>query len=159
MSQAYLIDPLTRSLREIAGGYEATKEYMPGGIAVAWRYPNGDVLYADDEGLLRRASMAFRIRSRPDGQPMMSRGIVHGPDDLWSDQTLTPRSTMADIEADIEWLTVEEALAWFRAKAAEPAMTREQGGNPVEVWATWADFLRNLEGGRGFHPEDLKGKL
>ena len=160
MNTGYLIDPLTRTVSLTDASMETMRKHLPGGLTVAWEYDNGDVLYVDDEGLLRPATMAFRIRARKDGQPLMSRGVLCGPEpDPFVDATLPPGSTLAEIEAEVEWLTVDEALAWFRARAAQAAATWEDGRAAPEVLAVWDEFLRNLEGKRGYRPEDLRDKL
>jgi hypothetical protein len=152
--KAYLIDAAQREIRPIDyadGSY--FRQYLPGGICIAWVYPNGDVLYVDDEGLLKPATCAFHIKARPDGQPMMSNGILTGRDT--DTLTLPPEFTLAEIEVQIEWLTVEQALAWFRAQAGLPAISSQSPGREKRVHAVWADLLRNLEGDKGYQPEDF----
>ena len=144
--KGYLVDAGKREIREIEYTYTTIREHLPGGICIAQVFPNGDVLYVDDEGLLKPAVVAFRLHCRRDGQPMMSNAILTGPDDL--DDTLPPGMTPAELQASIQWLTVEEALAWFRAKADDPAVTIT-AGKRRDVIASWAQMLANLEGRPG----------
>lgn len=137
----YWIDAGKREIREIE--CEEVHTLFKGGICIGAVFGNGDALYVDDEGLLRPATVAFRVRRRPDGQPMMSNGALGGPDhyDGVNETTLPPVMSIADLEREIEWLTVEEALSWFRARVNEPSVLVD--GVPV---ATWAEHLSYLEG-------------
>lgn len=148
--QAYFVDAATRTVTPIE--YQrgtGFRKWLPGGICIAQVYDNGDVLYVDDEGMLHKATVAFRVRDRPDGQPMMSNAVLTGRD--YGDDTLPPEFTIAELESRIEWLSVEHALAWFRQKAKQAAVTSTSGGKR-EVHANWGDLLRNLEGGEGYKP-------
>lgn len=150
---AYLIDATVRQITTFSyEKFEKFRTFLPGGICVGMKYPTGDVLYVDDEALLRKATVAFRIRSRPDGQPMMSNGILTGRDDM--NTTLAPDMTREQIQGDIEWLDIPEALQWFRNKANSPALTSRHRGEATVQHASWADFLLNLEGGKGYNPRD-----
>lgn len=147
--KAYHVDAANRIIRPFEyHGYEDFRRLLPGGITIGAIFEGGDVLYVDDEALLGPAKVAFRIRRRPDGQPMMSDAILTGRDDL--DTTLPPTMTLSELEREIEWLDLETAIAWFRERASDPAVI----GNGT-VLARWADLLKNLEGERGFRPSDL----
>lgn len=139
----YLIDADARKITPIVYEYNTMKEHLPGGICVAQVFRNGDILYVDDEALLRPATVAFRVKVRRDGQPMMSNAILTGPDDAVG--TAAPGMTIAELRAEIEWLTLGEAMDWFRSKGAEPAvvLTTNEGS---ETLADWGEFTRNLEG-------------
>lgn len=147
--KGYHVDAGARIIRPFEyHGYEDLRRVLPGGICIAATWRDGDVLYVDDEALLGPAQVAFRIKRRPDGQPMMSDGILTGRDDL--DATLPPSMTTRELEREIEWLDLETALAWFRARVRDPAVV----ANGV-VLARWSEFLTNLEGGRGYRPTDM----
>ena len=105
-------------------------------------------------GLWRPPRGAPPTRARPDGQPMMSDGILTGRDH--GDTTLDPRMSLAELAAEIEWLELPDALAWFRAMAEQPAVTSTLRGETI-VHARWAEFLRNLEGGPVYRPADDDG--
>lgn len=57
----------TADLRKLVGGY----------IEAAYQWSNGDVLYVDEEGLLKRPEHFFRITLRSD-QPFAGNGVVVG---------------------------------------------------------------------------------
>lgn len=156
--KAYLIDAGRRQIEPIDYTYNTMRNWLPGGICIAATFANGDVLYVDDEGLLKPAAVAFRVKRRPDGQPMMSNGILTGRDnpDPRSTDTLPPTSTIAALAKEIEWLDVETALDWFRERAAAPAVKVTETGGSIEVVASWGAMLANLEGRvDGYHPYDL----
>src|SRR5664279_4486917 len=156
MFKGFLIDAKARTIEPIEYDRSSAslRRFLPGGICIGIVFPNDDVLYVDDKALLKPASVAFRIKRRPDGQPMMSDGILTGRDYL--DSTLPPEFTAAQLQAEIEWLDLDQALAWFRAKADQPAVTSTARGRQ-EVHAHWGDLLRNLEGGNGWKPAEDAG--
>lgn len=142
--KAYWIDAGARTVSPIDYVDGTLHRLFEGGIDIAAQFESGDVLYVDGECLLRPATVAFRIKRRPDGQPMMSNGAMTGPDrgeminGDYVEATLPPIMSLTDLEDEIEWLTVEQALDWFRAKAktAQPAVTV----NDTSL-ATWGEFL------------------
>lgn len=141
--KVYWIDAAARTITEIEWTDKTFRTMFPGGPTIGLVFPNRDVLYVDDEGLLHPATVAFRLKHRADGQPMMSNGLLTGPDSISGNITLPPRMTIEALANEIEWLTVDEALLWFRLVAATPAVTLN--GQPV---ATWAEFLGYLTAGR-----------
>lgn len=145
--KGYLIDAGARSITEIDYTYKSMRDYLPGGLCIAATFQGGDVLYVDDEALLHEATVAFRVKQRRDGQPMLSNGVLTGRDnpDPRSNNTLPPSMTPAQLAAQIEWLTLEQALAWFQQRAGQPAVTITTAGRK-KVLATWGDMMRNLEG-------------
>lgn len=161
MSVGYLIDPFLRQIRHIE--YEpgdAFRAYLPNGLCIGWTYPNGDVLYVDDKGLLFPARAGFRIRERRDGQPMMSRGVLVGREEEFADGRYTvhpPKMTIEQAQAEFTLLDRETALDWFRARADEPAVSVD--GRAI---AHWADILRNLLGEPGGYypgkPVETRGR-
>lgn len=147
METAILIDADKREIRYVpCKDYRDMKKHMPGGICIGWvfRDTTGDVLYVDDEALLHKAKRAFRWKLRRDGQPMMSHGLITGRDDI-VETTLDPEITLEQVAQYVEWLTVEEALSWFAAKADEPA-SYVTDGRTKTITSHWATFLRNLRG-------------
>ena len=149
--KAFLVDAGARTITPVEYEYKTMRTYLPGGICIGQTFPNGDVLYVDDLALTKVATVGFRIRSRLDGQPMMSNGLLTGRDDnssLESTGTLDPEFTVDELLKEIEWLTLEEALGWFRTNASKPAVTITSGGRTF-VQAVWGDFLVNLLGEPG----------
>lgn len=152
--KGFLINADTRRIEPLEYEYTTMRQWLPSGICIGQVFANGDVLYVDDECLLRPAERAFRIKVRPDGQPMMSHAILTGrdSDDPHSNDTLPPSFTAEELAAEIEWLTVDQALDWFRRKAAEPAVTMSGSETGTTVLAVWGDLLANLEGREGYRP-------
>lgn len=148
---AYVIDAVTRTISKLEyAQYTELWTHLPGGPCIGMVYPSGDVIYVDEVALLRPATVAFRIKSREDGQPMMSNGVVTGRDD--ANTTLSPAMTIPELWQEIEWLDTADALDWFRAKGTTPAVVTEFSGVKV-MHATWADLLGNLEGQQRYHPD------
>jgi hypothetical protein len=158
MSKVYIIEAEKKKVGEVevddAGIQSLMRKWLPGGLTVAWVFQaTGDVIYVDDEGLLQPATVAFRIRSRPDDQPMMSHGIMTGPDSPMGDVTESVRMTVKQVTAQLEWLTVEEAMAWFYARRDRPSVTVQSGDEAPVVIATWQGIIDNLTGGKGYDPK------
>lgn len=153
----YFIDAHARRITPWTYQYGDMGPKVGGSITIGHVWLNGDVCYVSDDGLLKPARCAFRIKSRADGQPMMSNGITTGKDSPNPEAeigTLPPMFSVADLEREIEWLTVDEALDWFRLRAEEPAVTRTIGGRKTEIIATWQSIIDNLEGRPGgYHPD------
>jgi hypothetical protein len=147
--KGYWIDAAARTITEIEWTGESFRTMFPGGPTIGSFFETGDVLYVDDEGLLHKATMAFRIRRRPDGQPMMSNGFMTGRDHgeivdgHFVEKTLDPAMSIEDLQAEIEWLTVPEALAWYRERVNEASM-RTNGRKVMD----WRPYLDALEGRR-----------
>jgi hypothetical protein len=143
----YWIDAAKREITEAEASNNDLYKRFPGGLCIGATFANGDVLYVDDEGLLNKATVAFRIRRRRDGQPMMSNGALSGRDDgkivdgELIETTLDPAMSLDELQDEIEWLSVDEALDWFRARVNEPAVLI--GNEPV---MDWSGFLAHLEG-------------
>jgi hypothetical protein len=155
--KGFFIDASRRIIEPFDYEYRDLGRKIGGSITLGHVFPNKDVLYVEDEALLRPAEKAFRIYARPDGQPMMSDGIVTGADSIDPDAkvgTLPPTFTLAELQNQIGWLTVEQALLWFRACADQPAVTHRTDGQSTVV-AHWRDLLTNLEGGEGYHPDQV----
>lgn len=154
---AYFIDADLRRITPWTYQYGDMGPKVGGSITIGHVWLNGDVCYVSDDSLLKPARRAFRIKAQSDGQPMMSNGITTGKDNADPEAeigTLPPMFSLVDLEREIEWLTVDEALRWFRLRASEPAVTRTISGRKTEVIATWQAILDNLEDrAGGYHPD------
>lgn len=64
---------ITQATYEVSGGLQ---KLIDGFIEVAYTWPNGDVLFVDEEGLYRKVN-GFRFRLRPD-QPLAGSGVIVG---------------------------------------------------------------------------------
>jgi hypothetical protein len=157
MTIAYLINSIERTITPFeCSGYKDMKKYLPGGISIAWVFHNHgrDVLYVDDEGLLKPAESAFRIKPRTDGQPMFGHGILTGRDNVEVNEsgddiietTLSPALSTAELAEFIEWTPLEEAFAWLEARAHRPSGTATTERGTI-VLSHWGEFLRNVRPG------------
>lgn len=157
MPKALIIDPTDRTIREAEiEGYHAMLPFLPGGITVAYVFheTTGDVLYVDEEGLLKPPTCAFRIKTRTDGQPMMSKGILTGPDDSHMDEesgevvdeTLDVQLKPHQLEPYIEWLTLEEAFKWFEDRAGETSSYILGTDGTKMPLTVWGEYLRAMRG-------------
>jgi hypothetical protein len=139
--KGYLIDSKTRTVTECEyeyGGDRSISNLIKGnGICIGWQWTTGDVLFVDDEGLLKPQEFFFRIVKRADGQPYAGNGMVCGPDN--EDSSDDPRMTMAEVLADIEWLTHADFEAWCKAHSGQAAtsITTVDG---TTVLSTWDDY-------------------
>ena len=87
--RALLVDSAKQEIREVE--YESTEakgttlqQHIGGYIETAYAWPNGDILFVDEEGLFKAQKHFFRIGERPD-QPFAGHGIVVGPERLDED--------------------------------------------------------------------------
>ena len=77
--QAFLIDPEARTLEIIdIDGLESIQEAIRCDTITAARFNDTDVVYVDDEGLLKGPTSFFLIEGYP--QPLAGRGVVVGTD-------------------------------------------------------------------------------
>jgi hypothetical protein len=141
--KAYFVDAGARTVTPIDYGYNGLRRWLPGGITVAKVFTNGDVLYVDDEALLHPVKVAFRLWGDDQRQPFVSNGVLTGRDDR--DSTLPPVMSVDQLVRQIVWLTVEEAMQWFRKRAGQPATSFVFEDGEVKVLNRWSDFLPGME--------------
>lgn len=140
----YLIDSAARTIREVEYDYSGPTGistlagFGRSGFCIGWRWDVGDVMYVDDEGLIKPAKSWFRMNRRPDGQPYAGNGFVTGRDS--ADSTEPPCMRPEDILAEITWLSDRQARAWLAARADQPAMTVTDGSG-TKVVANWSSFV------------------
>jgi hypothetical protein len=138
------VDAGGRRITPVNYTYASMWEWLPGGITIARIFPNGDVLYVDDEALLHPVKVAFRLRdSTDDMQPFVSNGLLTGRDH--GKKTLPPAMSADELAQYIVWLTVEEAMHWFRLRADRPAAAITLENGEVHVLKRWSDFLSGME--------------
>lgn len=131
--KAILIDSEKRELREVEYDHGSkpgavTLQMLIGGyIESAWSWENGDVLWVDEEGLFKPQSHFFRFTPRGDGQPLAGNGVLIGreeeddsPDGY---HTEPPTITIEELRPLVQFLTREQAEAWAKGNASEPAVT------------------------------------
>lgn len=83
MPRAYFIDAARRTIEAIevahgSGMLADARRLIGGYIDIAHVWPSGDVLYVDDEGLLKSPTVGFRFALRLDDQPLAGNGIIVG---------------------------------------------------------------------------------
>ena len=133
--KALFINAEKREIREVdysphasAGGFPTINSFLNGGwIEAAWRWPNGDTLYVDEEGLLKPTMHFFFCRFRPD-QPMAGNGVLVG-EEIDDENvpggyyTADPAMTVDQLKPQILWLDRDMFDRWARANADRPAST------------------------------------
>lgn len=78
--KAYHINSAEQTVTEVEYyGLEDLQTLVGGYIECAYRYPNGDVLYVDEEGLFKQVDHWFAIPERTD-QPFAGNGVLVGPE-------------------------------------------------------------------------------
>jgi hypothetical protein len=129
--RALLIDAHQRKVTEIAlpgpvdGSYREQLDEMYKLIGCdcvtgAGGDESGDRLTVDDEGLLKltpQTPFFFLPTFYP--QPLAGNGIVSGVDE--GGETIDAKSTVAEIEAAIQWMTLGDAIEWGDKQAADEA--------------------------------------
>jgi hypothetical protein len=122
-------------LRQLVGGY----------IESAKRWDNGDVLYVDEEGLLKPAATFFMIEGHM--QPIAGNGAVVGRE-MTNERgdytgTAAPASSPGGIASQVRFLTRAQADAWGRANASEPAIV-VIARDGVEVLDTYGSLFARI---------------
>lgn len=79
-------------LQRLVGGY----------IEVAHRFPNGDILYVDEEGLFKDPTHFFAVSGAH--QPFAGNGVILGPEDSEGEET-PAQTPVARIRHLVRWLT------------------------------------------------------
>jgi Domain of unknown function (DUF3846) len=78
MAKAYWIDSKSKTITEVEyNSLDDMHRYIGGHIEVAHAHPNGDVLYVDEEGLLKDPKNWFLYAYRSD-QPLAGNGLYVG---------------------------------------------------------------------------------
>jgi hypothetical protein len=142
--KGYLIDSTQREIREVEYVTQpmesplSLQSHIGGYIEVAHGWENGDVLFVDEEGLLKPQLYFFRIDVRQD-QPFAGNGVVVGRertnpatgDYLGTDD---PVISLEALRAAVTWLTRDQVDAWAKGNASEPASAiyfPDENGNLV----------------------------
>lgn len=104
-----LIDPWFKAIREVEvdQGIDAMYKIMshPLGpkvdiFTMGMNWPNGDVLYVDDEGFLKPGGRLFLI-DRLDRQPLVGCGLILGSDA--EGNSVDAKSMLVEIETKVSW--------------------------------------------------------
>lgn len=104
-----LIDPWLKTVTEVdcPEGIDAMYRLLsnPLGPEVdtfccGMNWPNGDMLYVDDEGLLKRGMRLFNI-DRADGQPLAGNGLILGHDA--EGNSVDAKFMLTEIQCKVAW--------------------------------------------------------
>jgi hypothetical protein len=119
-------------------------------MEAAFRWPNGDTLMVDEDGLLPPLNKHwFVLEDRHDKQPLGGNAFVCGEEregDEYPDgyTTLDPKITLEQLTAKITWLTLDEAvlrlLAMDRPHSRISEIGRD-GSVTVIAQTSWRTFL------------------
>jgi hypothetical protein len=145
-----LIDSEHRTFRQVDWKEGDVSKYTGGTLTIAFNYPRtdrpqsmvwADIVYCDDEGLMKPTQHFFRTRTRRlDTQPIPGNGFLTGPDIVDERgeyiRCANPQISIARLEKDIEFLTRAQFVAWVKAKKDEPSITVND-----MPYAFWRDYL------------------
>lgn len=145
--KALWIESAAGEVREVEyQGLDDLKRMIGGWIEVAKVWDNGDVLYVDEEGLLKATAHFFRL----DGieQPLGGNGVVVGRETGDTTNTDPPTMTVEQLRGQVRFLSREQADAWSKGNASEPAVsfTSWGPGQPpkTEVFARYGKLFEQM---------------
>jgi Domain of unknown function (DUF3846) len=139
MSRAIFIDAEKREISEVECDTlkNGVRRLIGGYIEMAWLWPSGDVLFVDEEGLLKPNEHFFRLSLRQDGQPLAGSGVIVGEELLdregeWIGNA-DPSISCDTVRPLIQFLSRVQAEAWGKANASNPftTITTIRDGRPV----------------------------
>lgn len=129
MSKAILIDAAARTVTVVDCDTvnNGCQKAVGGYIETAHMWPNGDVLFVDEDGLTKPQRHFFRFLPRPNPQPLGGNGIIVGreiEDDEGNwlgnhDVHITPDA----VAKLVQWMDRFQVDAWAKGNASEPAVT------------------------------------
>ena len=91
-------------------GLEDMRKYVGGSICFAMSWNTGDVLYVDDEGLLKPQDHFFMLPGCQN--PLAGDGIIVGPEVEAEDKWWTENTTITIEKLKVTWMTREQAWRW-----------------------------------------------
>ena len=125
MTKAIIIDSAKREVREADIDTHKVGQIINGWIECAAAFPNGDMLFVDEEGLLKPNEHFFRFAPRNDGLPLAGNGVIIGREiatkDSWYNEE--PKCTVEQVKEWVTFLDKSQAQAWGKANASEPAVS------------------------------------
>lgn len=128
-SRVLIIDPAARTVHYDCLDVKAPaalQKAIGGWIEGAYCWPSGDVLYVDEEGLLKPSMHFFRLACREDPQPLAGRGIVVGRELIKGDKWIGNADVallIEELRGMITWLSRVQVEAWAKGNASEPMCT------------------------------------
>lgn len=133
--KAISINSATQTVRVVEyNGLSDLQRLVGGSIEVAYQWPNGDVLYVDEEGLLKPQEHFFLLAERSD-QPLAGDGVIVGAEQETEAGyvTLPPTFTVPEVLAKLRFLTRSQVDSWAKANASDAAIVI--GGSGPDGWS------------------------
>ena len=119
--KAYWIDTTAQTVSEVEYTGLADLQRMVGGyIEAAMYWDSGNVLFVDEEGLLKGIQIFFRIAGLE--RPMAGNGVVVGPEIDDGETTADPTITLDELRATVSFPTTAQVVAWAKAHSSDPAI-------------------------------------
>ena len=116
---AYLIDSTARTITAVEYTGLADMQKMIGGyIEVAYSFPYGDILYVDEEGLLKGPEHLFWLQDRPD-QPFAGNGVLVGREIGDTERTAPPRMSLEYFSERIRFTDINELRSSIWARRSD----------------------------------------
>lgn len=143
-----LIDTAKREMREVTyndniGEPGSLQDHVGGWVECAGRFANGDVLFVDEEGFLKRKGGFFAFSGG--NQPLAGNGILVGAEQYDHNgdylRTDPPRTTIEELRAMVRFLDHADMRAWVAEHVNDPH-TAING----EVVMTWGEFGGQIPG-------------
>jgi hypothetical protein len=127
MAKVLLIDVAAQEVREVQSSGLADLQKMIGGdIELAHVWESKDVCFVDEHGTFKPQKHFFRLAPRGE-YPFAGNGVIVGPEiyddggEFLGDADVT--LTVAEVVAQVTFLSRVQADAWGKANASEPAIT------------------------------------
>jgi Domain of unknown function (DUF3846) len=120
--KAYWINATTKTIETVEwNSTDKLRELVGGWIEINRIWPTGDVLYADEEGLLKGGTTWFRLAGKTN--PICGNGILVGPEvpeDDWREwlSNTDPVLTIEQLAAEITFVTPEQVASWAKANSS-----------------------------------------
>jgi len=153
LAKAILIDSAAREVREVevSGGLGEIQEAVGGYIEAAFYHPKGDVLFIDEEGLLKAQAHFFRYAPRADPQPLGGNGIIIGAEKYDANGEFAGNDDVSvsvdEVRGLVQFLSREQADAWAKGNASEPFASFtfiEKGILHTEVTGRFGELFANM---------------
>lgn len=146
--KAYWINATEKTITEVdCTGLKELQTLVGGYIEAGKYWDSGDVLFCDEEGLLKGGSTWYRIADKE--QPICGNGVVCGPED--DEEMTAPTFPLSALQAEVEFLTVEHVASWAKGNSSEPAIALYFPGEEPVVVARTGKLFR--QGPSGVPPE------
>jgi hypothetical protein len=126
-----------QDMRRLVGGHIEVQQH--------W-YETGEILYGDEEGMLKAQSAFYKLEGID--RPLAGSAIIVGREIDDAGHTEDPTLTVEQVTAMVRFITREQAEAWGKANASEPAFaisTLEKDGRMnTTVLGTYGQLYRDM---------------